>query len=97
MAENSPVVSNTRQHEDYKIVYRERGHAIHVKEGAGTFGKREASGVPRLHIEVKDEKGAVVYQTWQNGPLEGWKRVTLYFDRYGLDARGETIGLSFWD
>ena len=81
---------------DYKVVMRDHRHAIHVEEGMGTFGKREAPGVRRLYVEVKDEDGNVVYQTWQNGPLGEWGRVTLYFDRYALDREGHQIGLSFW-
>ena len=82
---------------DLKVVYRERQRAIHVPESDATFGKREAPGVRRLYVEVKDEQGHVVYQTWQNGPIEEWSRVTLYFDRYALDGEGHQIGLSFWD
>ena len=82
---------------DLNVVYRERGRALHVEEGLGTFGKREAPGTKRLYVEVKDEDGHVVYQTWQNGPLEEWSRVTLYFDRYALDGERNRIGLSFWD
>lgn len=76
---------------------RERGYGIHVEEGPGTYGRRDASGVPRLYVEVRNEKGEVVYQTWQNGPLNDWKRATLYFDRLALDQAGEPTGVSFWD
>ena len=82
---------------DLKVVFRERSAAIHVEEGLGTFGKREAPGARRLYIEVKDEEGHVVFQTWQNGPIAEWSRVTLYFDRYALDGEGHQIGLSLWD
>jgi hypothetical protein len=80
-----------------RTILAERDRRIHVEEGPGTFGKRDADGVPRLYVEVRDEKGEVVYQTWQSGPLSDWSRVTLYFDRYALDADGKNIGVSFWD
>lgn len=70
---------------------------LHVEEGATTFGKKNANGVPRLYIEVRDETGAVVFSTWQNGPLSGWQRATLYFGRSTQDASGEEIGFSLWD
>lgn len=81
---------------DFKVVHRTFGRAIHVPESAATYGKREAPGVRRLYVEVKDESGHVVYQTWQDGPIEHWERVTLFFDRYALDAEGNRIGLSYW-
>lgn len=83
--------------DDVRQVIHQQRRQIHVPESEATYGKREAPGVKRLYVEVKDEDGHVVYQTWQNGPLDEWKRVTLYFDRYGLDAEGNQIGLSFWD
>lgn len=70
---------------------------VHVEEGITTHGKKDAHGVPRLYIEVKDETGAVVYSTWQNGPLSDWQRATLYFGRFARDASGEEIGFSLWD
>jgi hypothetical protein len=69
----------------------------HVEEGATTYGKKDASGVPRLYVEVKNEDGAVVYSTWQNGPLGVWGRATLYFGRFARDADGKEIGFSLWD
>jgi hypothetical protein len=51
---------------------------IHVEEGVTTFGRKDAVGVPRLYIEVKDETGAVVYTTWQNGPLGDWGGYSLW-------------------
>jgi len=83
--------------EAVKTILVERGDSIHVEEGFGTFGKRNADGVPRLYVEVRNEKGETVYQTWQNGPIESWRRVTLYFDRVTLDQSGEAIGVSFWN
>ena len=82
---------------DFKVIYRERGREVHVPESLGTFGKREAPGAKRLYVQVRDEDGHVVYETWQNGPIATWNRVTLYFDRYGLDHEGNQIGFSLWD
>lgn len=82
---------------DVRDVIDVRRRQIHVPEGTGTFGKRDARGVPRLYVTVHDEHGNVVYETWQAGPLADWKRTTLYFDKVGLDADGRKIGLSFWD
>lgn len=70
---------------------------VHVEEGIGTFGRKDAQGVPRLYVEVKDETGAVIYSTWQNGPASNWRRATLYFGHFGRDASGEEIGYSLWD
>lgn len=82
--------------QDYKVIFRDHRNDLHVEEGAGTYGKREAPGVKRLYVEVKDEDGHVVYQTWQDGPVGKWERVTLYFDRYALDGEGNQIGFSLW-
>ncbi len=86
-----------KQNGEIKTILRERAPGVHVEEGFGTFGKRDAGGVPRLYVEVRNEKGETLYSTWQNGPLEDWNRVTLYFDRVTLDHAGESIGVSFWD
>lgn len=80
-----------------QTILRERSPGIHVEEGLGTFGRRDADGVPRLYVEVRNEKGEVVYSTWQNGPIENWNRATLYFDRVTLDHSGDQIGVSYWD
>lgn len=80
----------------FRTVYKQRGRYVHVEEGSGTFGKRDAPGVPRLLVEIRDENGNVVFHTWQNGPLEAWDRATLYFDRVALDHEGREIGFSLW-
>ena len=82
---------------EVRTILRERAPGVHVEEGLGTFGKRSANGVPRLYVYVENERGERVYETWQNGPLADWNRVTLYFDRVTLDASGEALGVSFWD
>lgn len=83
---------------DLSYIRREDGAPrLHVEEGATTYGRKDAQGVPRLYVEVKDETGAVVFSTWQNGPLGQWQRATLYFGRFARDASGEEIGFSLWD
>jgi hypothetical protein len=82
--------------EQVRTVYLERQRSVHVEEGAGTYGKRNGDGVPRLYIEVRNELGEVVYETWQNGPLDQWDRTTLYFDRVAVDGDGHEIGYSLW-
>ena len=83
---------------DLSYIRRENEILVpHVEEGISTFGKKDAKGVPRLYVEVRDETGAVVYSTWQNGPLGQWSRATLYFGRFARDGAGEEIGFSLWD
>ena len=81
----------------YIHVARDGTPQVHVEEGVATHGKKYATGVPRLYVEVKDEHGAVVYSTWQNGPIGDWRRATLYFGHFARDASGEEIGYSLWD